>query len=282
MIGNEQSYIAAIAVLWWYSVFLCVCVVYTKTVCVQTMQWKCIEKSLQKPWRWSLSNLEWWCFGSHTASSSFPWTETGRETHLSRDLCASVVGIFGRDEPTANNPFQEKAPKGFVCFFFVKNSFKGWFYFIFVKKVKVNLLRYFSYVFFSFKRLFETKEGNWAQKLETWKALIRNGPKNLKSHGGVYYFQQLETTRDPALCNSGVTKRRQQPFQPFPGFVYRTSMGCGHWTTQGGGLWFCIERGGIGIDSSTLQAIETHSTWCYSSTFAVGKTLGSRGWNMVK
>lgn len=96
-------------------------------------------------------------------------------------------------------------------------------------------------------------------------------------------FKQLETTRDPALCNSGLTKRRQQqPFPTLPGFVYRTSMGCGHWATQGGGLWFCIERGGIGIDSSTLQAIETHSTWCYSSTFAVGKTLGSRGkiwWN---
>ena len=135
MIGNEQNYIAAIAVLWWCSVCLCVCVVFPQKLCVfKKCSFQCIGFSLQKPWRWSLSNLEWWCFGSHTASSSFPWTETGRETHLSRDLCASVSGILGgMSWANTGNLFQEKAPKGFVCFFW-KTTLRGVFYFFLWRK----------------------------------------------------------------------------------------------------------------------------------------------------
>ena len=84
-----------------------------------------------KTWRWSLSNLEWWCFGSHTTSSSLPWTEAGRETHLSRNLCTSayvcwsILWEFRRDEPYPPPP--KKNPKGFKNMFFLFNPFKGWY-----------------------------------------------------------------------------------------------------------------------------------------------------------
>lgn len=125
---------------------------------------------------------------------------------------------FGRDELSQHRkPFPRKGPKR-ICLFFLKNHFKGCFLFFFVKKVKVNLLRYFSYDFFEAKvserclkvrqialvlrklhfseafrnfRFSQSRKGpkkEIGHKIGNLKTLIRNGPKNLKSHGGFYYF----------------------------------------------------------------------------------------------
>lgn len=158
-----------------FCVFVCLCCVSPKTLCVPKNAVSSALKNLSKNLGGEASQIL-----SGGALVATPHQVRSHERKQGeRPICRETFAprfleFLGRDEPTANNTgnlFQEKAPKGFVCFL-VKNNFKGWFLCFFLwRKWRWICWDIFLTLFFFIQEAFRNQRRKLGTKLETWKNL---------------------------------------------------------------------------------------------------------------